>query len=412
MRALVTATTQWGHVAPILPVVKQLIAANTKVWWAPLALHRRAFSLGAATPGLRAVGVQIHDLGTPDFADEDAGRAGPEDYKTPEDFIAENVRVFRQTEVERMPLFVERIQKAIRELQIDLVIADGWDSGGTIAAKLEGVRSVTITPNVVHLFPAGIHDANGLRDVSARMEPEIRQMVRSFGVDLCVQKLCVYSDDLNVLPFPLELTERLGLESSTAPALLQVPYYPPWEEGRDPRFPWDALDGDAPLLFAAFGSDGFFRAPVAANLVRTAERLKMQLVLAVNNRAAGELRGVLRPSDVLVDWAPQRALLARASVFVTHGGANSISEALWAGTPMLVSPVWRDQPAMAELIDRAELGLELDLRNAAVVDCVERVRQLKDPASRQNAAVRRFGEMYRKRNGAAEVAARIGQLFA
>lgn len=49
------------------------------------------------------------------------------------------------------------------------------------------------------------------------------------------------------------------------------------------------------------------------------------------------------------------------SVFVTHGGANSVMEACAAGTPMLVAPICNDQPHSAAFVARAGAGLALAL---------------------------------------------------
>lgn len=43
-------------------------------------------------------------------------------------------------------------------------------------------------------------------------------------------------------------------------------------------------------------------------------------------------------------------MLARAALFVTHGGMNSADEALHAGVPMLVVPQGADQPVIARRV--------------------------------------------------------------
>lgn len=51
----------------------------------------------------------------------------------------------------------------------------------------------------------------------------------------------------------------------------------------------------------------------------------------------------------------QLEVLEQADLFITHGGMNSINEAMYYGVPMLVFPYATDQPANADRI--AELGL-------------------------------------------------------
>ena len=54
-------------------------------------------------------------------------------------------------------------------------------------------------------------------------------------------------------------------------------------------------------------------------------------------------------------YVPQPLLLAHCDAFVTHGGFNSIKEALSSGVPMVVVPISADQPYSAERC--ADLGV-------------------------------------------------------
>ena len=59
---------------------------------------------------------------------------------------------------------------------------------------------------------------------------------------------------------------------------------------------------------------------------------------------------------------PQIEVLKQADVFVTHGGMNSVSEALVHGVPMVVIPFISDQPANAKRIEQLGLGKKLEYR--------------------------------------------------
>ncbi|MFD0592296.1 nucleotide disphospho-sugar-binding domain-containing protein [Catellatospora coxensis] len=79
------------------------------------------------------------------------------------------------------------------------------------------------------------------------------------------------------------------------------------------------------------------------------------------------------PANVLARRAvPQLEVLARAALFVTHGGVNSVNEALHAGVPMLVIPQGADQTLVARRI--VELGAGLETRTETAD--VETVRAL------------------------------------
>ena len=61
---------------------------------------------------------------------------------------------------------------------------------------------------------------------------------------------------------------------------------------------------------------------------------------------------------------PQRAVLERAAVCVTHGGLNTTLDSAAAGVPMLAMPLAFEQPGIAARIEAHGLGLRLDARAA------------------------------------------------
>lgn len=64
------------------------------------------------------------------------------------------------------------------------------------------------------------------------------------------------------------------------------------------------------------------------------------------------------PSNFIVRQAvPQLDVLQRCSAFLTHGGANSMHEALSFGVPMVVVPVFADQPMNCDTVVRCGAGL-------------------------------------------------------
>lgn len=64
------------------------------------------------------------------------------------------------------------------------------------------------------------------------------------------------------------------------------------------------------------------------------------------------------PDNVVLRVAvPQLEVLQRCSAFVTHGGANSVHEALNYGVPLVVVPIFGDQPTNGEKISMTGAGV-------------------------------------------------------
>ncbi|WP_307102242.1 nucleotide disphospho-sugar-binding domain-containing protein [Arthrobacter globiformis] len=71
------------------------------------------------------------------------------------------------------------------------------------------------------------------------------------------------------------------------------------------------------------------------------------------------------PANVLASrFVPQLEVLARAALFVTHGGMNSVNEAMYAGVPMLVIPQGAEQPLVAGRVAESGAGLSIRAQDA------------------------------------------------
>ena len=96
-------------------------------------------------------------------------------------------------------------------------------------------------------------------------------------------------------------------------------------------FPWEQLDG-RPLIFASLGTvPDRSNLPVFRKIVEACAGVDAQLVLALgkwpgNDHSMREQLGTLPGNPLLVDFAPQRALLDKAALLITHAGANTVLE--------------------------------------------------------------------------------------
>lgn len=84
---------------------------------------------------------------------------------------------------------------------------------------------------------------------------------------------------------------------------------------------------------------------------------------------------------LVVSWCPQLEVLAHRAIgcFLTHGGWNSTLEALSLGVPMVVAPLWLDQPTNAKFVeDVCRVGLRARADDKGIVrevleDCIGKV---------------------------------------
>jgi MGT family glycosyltransferase len=158
----------------------------------------------------------------------------------------------------------------------------------------------------------------------------------------------------------------------------------------DPSFPLGSLRN--PVLYVSLGT--VFKAdPQLLHRFATAlAPLGGTVVVATGQTDPAALAQL--PRNVLLrSSVPQPEVLARASLFVTHGGMNSVNEAMYAGVPLLVVPQGADQPLVASRI--VELGAGLSIRTEEVTETAVRTlaqRLLDEPRFAEAAAVLRTAE--------------------
>ena len=106
------------------------------------------------------------------------------------------------------------------------------------------------------------------------------------------------------------------------------------------------------------GAKGFFRSCIAAFRDENVT-VVLSTGSSFNISALGKLPGnfIVRPH------VPQLSVLKQARLFITHGGMNSVSEAMVCGVPMVVIPFTSDQPVNARQVERLNLGKVLPPRS-------------------------------------------------
>lgn len=127
-----------------------------------------------------------------------------------------------------------------------------------------------------------------------------------------------------------------------------------------------------------------------------ASRPDWQLVLSTGAHLSPNEFQSLPSNVVLVRIAPQLELLRRASSMITHGGFNSVKEAIYFSVPMILFPLIRDHPAIAARVVYHGLGIRGSLRGATVGEIQSMIGRIEDDPSfreRLEAMSKRFREV-------------------
>jgi UDP:flavonoid glycosyltransferase YjiC (YdhE family) len=229
-----------------------------------------------------------------------------------------------------------------------------------------------------------------------RMLPDLADVARRWAPDLIVRESlefggCAAAEQLGLphasvaaaadsaLDLRAQLAEPLGrlraaIDLPEDPDVempyryLHLCFAPPRWDGPEARFPdtahflrhtnvprpgealptWVGQLPDRPTVLVSLGTV-FHRTPGVHEAILEGLRAEPINLLVAVGRDQDPSRFGEQPPNVRIErYVPQTRLLPRCDLFVTHGGFNSVKEALSLGIPMVVMPIAGDQPYSAE----------------------------------------------------------------
>jgi UDP:flavonoid glycosyltransferase YjiC (YdhE family) len=385
-----------GHINPTVAVGAELAARGHDVAWAgDPAPVRPLLADGARL--FPMPGIEARHFPRPGEA-FDARRHAERERRLPPRG-PEALRFFWETFV--IPLghsMLPGVETAVARFKPDVVVADQQALAGPVAALRAGTAWATSATTPGELLGPLV----GMSGVEEWVRAQMDAFQRGYGVTYPVDLR--FSSQL-VLVFTTG--ELIGDVSGfgdhfvfTGPALTARPDRAP--------FPWEWLDPGRRHVLVSLGTlnraagEEFF--PVAVDaLAGLGEELQAIIVTAwVPPRP-------VPPHILLAARVPQLALLPRLSAVVTHGGFNTVSEALAHGLPLLVAPIRDDQPLIAGQVVNAGAGLSVPFDGLGAAELRDALRAvLGDP--RYAAGAQRIRDSFTAAGGAAAAARRLEQL--
>jgi len=385
-RVLFVVLAEKGHVHPFIGPAQALARREHVVgFYSPCDLRG---PLGRA--GIGEVFVGAHDEAPPDVNRGSAFAALVRDRQRLREWIHTML-------VDSVPLEVERLTAVVAAFRPDVIVADPMAYAAPIVAARAGLPWAGVSTSLNPVVPDD-WTSELITTTSALPRGELFARYGVSGARFCVSD-CL-SPYLNVVWSSEELVGVAPPGVRLAGASL--PLAARGDEG-DPL----ALDPSRPLVLMALGSQIYHQPRMFEVVVEASRGRSWQLVLAM-----GGLADTMHvPPEVLaLAYAPQPWLLARARAMISHGGANSVMEALAQGVPLLVSPICNDQPHNARFVAGAGAGITCDLSEAGPEQVGAHLAAL-CAEGQHRAAARRIADGYRAAGGATGVARSIEALI-
>ena len=279
----------------------------------------------------------------------------------------------------------------LRRLGVDAIIADQLEpASGLVAAglglpfvSLAAALPINRAPGVVLPFldwpydssPRGLKRVRGAerieRLLSRRQHRVIARWSDRFGLEPRRRTLhdCLSPDTQVaqvVCGYDLPRPEPLPFEGVG-------PIRRPEEEAGGDQLPF-AFDPSRPLVFATFGTLQGGRIHLFRAIADACREAGADLLVVHGGQlSTAQAKGI--GATFITDFVPYRAVLKRATLCITHGGSNTVLDALACAVPLLVRPVAFDQKGNLARILHHGFGERLARRGIA-----DQIRQvLGDP---------------------------------
>jgi MGT family glycosyltransferase len=293
------------------------------------------------------------------------------------------------------------IERAVAEFRPDVLAVDQHAVAGAIAAHRAGLPWASLAPTTMELT----RPYRVLPKVEAWIQGRMAAAWTAAGMpgepphDLRFSPHLLVAFTGSALNGPLDWPDNAVL---VGPALARRP--------PDTGFPWDWWDPDRRHVLVTVGTLSMDLAQDFHARVVEALRPLGREVQAVVVAPDGTVQDP-PPDDVLVrSRVPVLDLMPRLDAVVSHGGLNTVCEALAHGVPLVVAPIKGDQPINAARV--AAVGAGRRVRFASVRP--EQLRAdllavLDDPAYR--AAAHRVRDSFAAAGGAAAAAQHLEKLL-
>ncbi len=359
-RVLFVVPPLTGHVNPTISVARALEARGHEVAWAAhagtvrplLPAGARIFPLAEAAPA----GLVEH------ITDRARAVRGAAALKFLwEDFLVPLARSM-------MP----GIEAAVTELAPALLVVDQQAVAGGLVARRRGLPWATLATT-----SAGVTDPLAtLPAVKRWLHDLLRGLERDAGLppaedgELSPHLVIAFTTDAMVGP-----AERFPAHYRfVGPSISDRPETTP--------FPFEQLRRPTVLV-----SMGTVNADASGRFYATAISALADQPLQVVLAAPPELVTGAPANFVVRRYVPQLALLPQLDAVVTHGGHNTVCEALAHGLPLVVAPIKDDQPIVADQVVAAGAGLRVKFGRVQPPELRDAVRRvLVEPQFRAAAA--------------------------
>ena len=378
-----------GHVYPLLPVIHELVGQGARVSF---------FS-----PPMESVAEEVRAVGGEHFAYESIYqfKESPDEPRSvswaayPRRIMADAIHA------------AERLEAPLRQLRPDVIVHDFMCAAGRILGHALALPTVAVFPTYPtndhfpqkHIMPVELPPDHPER---LEFQKRVEEISARWG-------LPAFSDDAMFVPSSLLNLVFMPREFHPAGESFDERYLfigPSFGPRVRPAATLPPRDRSKSLYFVSLGT-AFSNQPAFFRLCLEAlSSLDGHVLLSIGDYFDASVLGTIPGNATVASFVSQLDVLDGCTVFVNHGGMNSVMESLFHGVPMVVVPQIPEQVTTAKIVSDAKLGIALDPRISSVEVLRDAVKTVaNDVAINEN--VRKMQQILGATNGPRDAARAI-----
>lgn len=139
------------------------------------------------------------------------------------------------------------------------------------------------------------------------------------------------------------------------------------------ELPESFTSGDRPLIYFSLGSLGSADVPLMNRIISVLGQIDASVIVSM-----GPLHDEIELADNMFgqEFLPQTKLLPLADLVITHGGNNTVTEAMHFGKPMILLPLFWDQYDNAQRVHETGFGRRLPTYTFSAEDMKSTIGEL------------------------------------
>jgi len=366
-----------GHINPTLPLVKELVHRGEEVFYFTTAQFKeKVIAAGAVYVDAGEKFTEFNNNYRP---------SGSHPFYVLIDYIL-------QTDEVMLPLVLDKA----KEISVDYIIHDSlFGAGNIVGRRLNKPDICSCTsfamgrlPIPPHMLEPGFH-------------PELDALYEKIGIvssewgitKLSIMDIFFKKSGLNIIFTSKEFQPDAGsFDDSFKFVGASIA-----QRHETIGFPIEELEEKA-VVYISMGTINNNFAGFYKKCIEAFTETDYKIVLSIGQKTDIAELGRIPNNFIVKRYVPQLDVLKKTGIFISHGGLNSVNEALYYGVPVIAIPQANDQFMVSRQLAAVGAGLSLKMEDITPQLLKESVDKILRDAS-YKAASRKVGESFRAAGG-------------